>query len=230
MTSVHIDTSSLSKTVDAIHDALFYKQALSAEDRKRVALWIAGRQGLEGAYAGTFAGFADERAKGIALFTGERITSASARHILGEEACRALQMLRVRERVITTALSRAEEGLIGCLERAAAKTGSNSGIYCCGKCSVGVWRHLLAGGLDRQEERLRAGVRYLRVHRAGEKKWRRFPFWYTVLALHEMDFPEASQELRYVASELEREAARTSTPGQYASRRRELAKRALSRI
>ena len=70
-------------------------------ERGQAARSIAGRQGLPGAYGGTFAGFASERSKGIVLFTGERIASASARHILGEEASRALRQLRVRDLKVT---------------------------------------------------------------------------------------------------------------------------------
>src|SRR5262245_45918775 len=82
-----VHAESLSQTLDAVSAALFEGRALSAAERKAVAAWIAARQGLPGAYAGTFAGFSDERQRGIVVFTGERITSASARHILGEEAC-----------------------------------------------------------------------------------------------------------------------------------------------
>ena len=85
---VHAD--SLSRTVDAIHLAEFERRQIPAAQRRAAAHWIAARQGLPGAYGGTFAGFDMERKNGIALFTGERITSASARHILGEEACRGL--------------------------------------------------------------------------------------------------------------------------------------------
>jgi hypothetical protein len=108
--------------------------------------------GAAGAYGGTFAGFASERSNGIVLFTGERIASASARHILGEEASRALRLLRVRDRSVTRALDAADEGLMQCLARAAEDPRkSNPGLYCCGKCSVGLWRNLLAGGLTRRE-------------------------------------------------------------------------------
>jgi hypothetical protein len=100
----------------------------------------------------------------------------------------------------------------------------------CGKCSVGVWRSLLAGGLDRQEERLRHGARHLRSVRDGEYGWRRFPFWYTVLALTEMDGDEASTELRYAAPALEAEARRAVPSAVYARRRHELAARALHRL
>ena len=153
-----IHEASLSETVDATNAALFDSQKLSLEERKRVARWIAARQGLPGAYGDTFAGFAAELKCGICLFTGERITSASARHILGEEACRVLQLLRVSDSAVKSALQRAMDGLTRCLQRAALDPcNSNPGRYCCGKCTVGLWRNLLAGGLDRQEERLRKG-------------------------------------------------------------------------
>ena len=87
---VLISRASLSQTVDAINAAYFYRRTLAAAERGQAARWIAARQGLDGAYGGTFAGFPAERSKGIVLFTGERIASASARHILGEEASRVL--------------------------------------------------------------------------------------------------------------------------------------------
>jgi hypothetical protein len=226
-----IDTTSLSQTVDAVNAAQFDGRALAASERSQVARWIAARQGLPGSYGGTFAGFPSERSKGIALFTGERIASASARHILGEEASRALRLLRVRDRGVTRALKAANDGLMRCLARAAEDPAKrNPGLYCCGKCSVGLWRNLLAGGLDRREERLRRGALHLRSARDGEHGWRRFPFWYTVLALSEMDSSEATAELKYAASALERVASRALASGVYARRRQQLATRALSRL
>jgi hypothetical protein len=186
---------------------------------------------LPGAYGGTFAGFPSERSTGIVLFTGERIASASARHILGEEASRALRLLRVQERSIARALEAADDGLMRCLARAAEDPRpGNPGLYCCGKCSVGLWRNLLAGGLDRREERLRRGALHLRSVRDGERGWRKFPFWYTVLALSEMDSREATAELKYAAPALERAAGRAVRPTVYARRRQELAARTLNSL
>src|SRR5262249_41127789 len=127
-----IDRTSLSRTVDAINAAQFAGRALAATERRRVARWIVARQGLPRAYAETFAGFPPERSKGIVLFTGERIASASARHILGEESSRALRLLRVRHRRITDALGSADAGLLQCLARAEADPrNGNPGLYCC---------------------------------------------------------------------------------------------------
>jgi hypothetical protein len=226
---VLISRTSLSQTVDAISAAQFSGRTLSPAERRQAARWIAGRQGLPGAYGGTFAGFPSERAKGIVLFTGERIAFASARHILGEEASRALRQLRVRESDVTRALQRADDGLMRCLARAAEDPRRrNPGLFCCGKCTVGLWRNLLAGGLDRREERLRRGASHLRSMRDGEHQWRTFPFWYTVLALSEMDNAEAKRELQYAAPALERAASRPAASAVYARRRHELAARTLS--
>jgi hypothetical protein len=226
-----IDKASLSQTVDAINAAYFAKRPLAAADRGQAARWIAGRHGLPGAYGGTFAGFPAERVNGIVLFTGERIMSASARHILGEEASRALRQLRVRDATVNRALESADRGLMRCLERAAeGPRGSNPGLFCCGKCSVGLWRNLLAGGLDRREERLRDGAAHLRSVRDGDHGWRKFPFWYTVLALSEMDSTTATAELKYAAPALERAASRAVPSAVYGRRRHELAVRALNRL
>ena len=226
-----INRSSLSQTVDAITAAHVDGRALTASERGEAARWIAGRQGLPGAYADTFAGFPAERSKGIALFTGERIASASARHILGEESCRALRQLRVRDAHVTRALERADSGLMQCLERAAQDPrNTNPGLFCCGKCSVGLWRNLLGGGLDRREERLQRGAAHLRSMRDGNRQWRRFPFWYTVLALADMDSAEAKTELTYAAPELERVAGRAAPSSVYARRRHALAARTLERL
>ncbi|HVM08468.1 MAG TPA: hypothetical protein VM345_08405 [Acidimicrobiales bacterium] len=94
-----------------------------------------------------------------------------------------------------------------------------------------MWRNLLAGGLDRRHERLERGVgEFLRSSRLGDGKWRAFPFWYTVLALVEMDLPEARDELLYAAPVLERAVGRTGAATPYARRRNDLARRALERV
>lgn len=225
-----IDEGSVSATLDAVNAALFEGRELRASERKRVARWLVARHGLAGAYANTFAGFDGERKAGILTFTGERITSASARHILGEETCRTLRMLAVSDKAVERALDAAEQGL---RERFAhwrdVRRGS-PGLFCCPKCSVGLWRNLLAGGLDEQRERLRQGVSELRKHRDGHGKWRGFPFWYATLALHEMAGPEAKAELKYAAPLLERTLKRAPAGSVYAKRRHELACRALSRV
>lgn len=89
-----LDTRSLAGTLDAVNEALFFDIRIARSEIRRVAQWLAGRQGLPGSYAGMFAPTSRDRARGIRLFTGERISSGAATgHILGEEACRALLLL-----------------------------------------------------------------------------------------------------------------------------------------
>jgi hypothetical protein len=226
-----INRTSLSQTVDAVSAAFFDNRPPATPDRAGAARWIAARQGLPGAYAGTFAGFPAERANGIVLFTGERIASASARHILGEEASRALRLLAVRDCGVTGALAAADAGMAQCLARAAEDPRRrNPGLFCCGKCSVGLWRNLLSGGLDRRDERLQRGAAHLRPVRDDRHGWHKFPFWYTVLALSEMDSGEARAELTHAAPALEREASRRLPSTTYARRRHELAIRTLGKL
>ena len=88
------DARSLAGTIDAVSDALFFGRGIPRNEARRVAIWLAGRQGLPGSYAGMFAPMSRDYAEGIRLFTGERISSRAATgHILGEEACRALLLL-----------------------------------------------------------------------------------------------------------------------------------------
>jgi hypothetical protein len=229
--STLIHQNSLSATVDAVNEAFFFGRKIPTPDRRDAARWIAARQGLPGAYGALFAGVGAERAAGIRVFTGERMTSASARHILGEESCRALLLLGTSESQAAAALARATGWMIDRVEQAAGDSPRNTlGTYCCGKCTVGLWRNVLAGGLDRQDERIGTGLSKLRARRDGNGEWRTFPFWYTVLTLVEMDRPAARMELRYAAARIEAEAKRAPGSTGHAARRNALARRALEQL
>jgi hypothetical protein len=88
---------------------------------------------------------------------------------------------------------------------------------------------LLAGGLDRQAERLERGVSSLRGVRDGEGQWRGLPFWYTALALSEMDLSGARRELKYARPVFERALSKKPGSSVYARRRHALATRVLER-
>jgi hypothetical protein len=225
----------LALTVDAVNEAFFYGKPITPQERLRAARWIAQRQGKPGSYADTFALLDRERAQGVRLFTGERITSAAARHIMGEEACRALRLLKAKDRAATEALRLATESLAGHLHFSEMNprdlnTGGNPGIYCCGKCSVGLWRHITAGGFDRREQRLAAGLAWLRAHRRDDGRWRRFPLWYTLSALVEMDLRPAADEMRHAARWCEGAVKRPPRDNAWSVRRAELARRVLGRL
>ena len=222
-----VNKSSLAATIDALSEAFFFGRALSGPQRQAAAEWIASRQGLPGSYAGMFAPTEKDRAKTFRVFTGEGgLGRAGMRHVLGEEACRALILLDVPDRKVRDALNRAGAGMI---ERMTEKPNRASGMYCCGRCSAALWRHLAVGGLTGTERLLAAGLKTLKAHRDPAKpgRWRRFGFWYTLLALSEIDLPSARAELRYAAPACERALKRSATGDTYPQRRKELARRVL---
>ena len=221
-----IDTSSLANTLDSVADSFFNGIPIPHTDQQDAAEWIAGRQGLPGSYADMFAPTDNDFADGIRLFTGEKVSSrAGTAHVLGEEACRALLMLDVRFASVRKPLERATTGMLKRLQES-----PSIGMYCCGTCSVALWRHLSAGGLDNCERRLAAGIRELKSHREGNGRWKRFPFYYSLFALSDIDLPAAVREIRYAAPVLERLLNRSPKEDIYDGRRRALAEKAMASI
>lgn len=228
MKIVHVN--SLAMTLDALNDGFFAGRKLTSTERSDAINWIAGRQGLPGSYRGMFAPTPLDYQRGIWLFTGERVVSGAAiGHILGEEASRALLMLDRRSVPARAALERSNKNMIKAL--ATCETPNRPrGFYCCGTCTAAMWRHLAAGGLNQPRKRLSHGLKVLRKYRDGTGKWRRFPFYYTLLALNEIEVKEALAEMRYAAPLCEKYLERSRAKGRIAARRRALMERILAKL
>ena len=225
-----VNAGSLAATLDAVNDALFHGRTLSRSEKAEVAEWIAGRQGLPGSYAGMFAATERDAKEGVTVFTGEKVRSGAAtRHILGEEACRALILLDVPLAGVRDALKRASAGMTVRLRQACGRPSVIPGTYCCGICTCSLWRHLAVGGLEKGERWLAAGMRALKAHRIDDGKWRRFPHYYTLLALSEIDLPSALEEMRYAAPACERGLKRCRSEDKFIRRRRLLLERVLAK-
>jgi hypothetical protein len=219
----------LERTLDAINEAFFNGRLLTYAQRLEAARWIAGRHGQPRAYANMFAPTGHDLQKGIRVFTGEKIsTKAGTSHVLGEEACRALILLEVSEASVLLAIEEAEAGIRARVEEAEKRSPNSMGLYCCGICSVSFWRHLIVGGVNWSEKRLVAGQRQLKDHRSGGGKWKRFPYWYALLALSEMDGAAAREERRYAAPVLERYLKRKAKMDPIGKRHHAVAERVLS--
>ncbi len=236
MTKGLLNRQSLGATVDAVNEALFTGRKIPAAEATRVAEWIASRQGRERSYHGLFAPTKRDGREGMTFFTGETIsTQAGTAHSLGEEAYRVLLRLDAGGRAVREAMDRAAgemiERLFDARRREMNAGRSFCGEFCCGTCSAALWRTLCAGGFPEldSEEWLAGGVAALRAHREGPR-WRRFPFYYTVLALSEMpEIPGVREELRHAAGSLERSARAARGKEPYTTRRRLLAERVLGR-
>jgi hypothetical protein len=223
-----VDPGSLGATLDAINEALFFAKPVSQQDKTAAAGWIAARQGLPGAYAGMFAPLPQDLRTGVTLFTGERVTSqAGTKHLLGEEACRAMRLLAPLSANAAQALARADAAMN---QRLRANEDLNRGRYCCGTCSVAVWRNMQAGGLRPSEQFLATGLAHLNSRRDGRGRWRSYPYYYALLCLSELPQPLVLAELHYAAPGCERLVKRRLRAGNvYAGRRFEVAQQVLSR-
>jgi len=210
-------------------EIFFEGRLLTYAQRVEVASWIAKRHGQPRAYADMFAPTALDFKQGARVFTGEKMTSqAGTAHVLGREACRALILLEVPEPDVLKVMEEAEAGIRARVEASEKRDPDSTGWYCCGTCSVSFWRHLIVGGVNWSERRLLAGQAKLKQQRTGKGKWKRVPYWYTLLALSEMGGALAREERRYAAPGLERYLKRKVKADSTNARRRTVAKRVLA--
>lgn len=215
-----IHHNSLAATLDAVNEAFFNGWPWSKADEEEAARWIAGQQVRGGRQAGLFAPTEDDYQEGVRLFTGERLqTKLATRNILTAEAARALILFDRGEGI----LERTNRWLLEQCFASACTVGE------CAHSTVGLMRYLAVGGLADSEEQLNAHLVVLSQHRDGKGRWRRFPFYYTLLALSETDLPAAVEEMRYAAPACERFLRRSPKDDVFASRRRAVVERVLAR-
>lgn len=85
------------------------------------------------------------------------------------------------------------------------------------------------GGLKNAKRELQAGIKNLKLHRDRSGRWRKYPFYYTLLALSEIDLPSAVKEMQYASRLCESLLKRTPKRDKYSQRRRFLAEKILSK-
>jgi hypothetical protein len=213
---------SLAATLDAVNEELFNGGSLSAAQAEEVSRWLAGRQRGSGSQAGLFVPTEYDYEEGTRLFTGEKLrTKLATRNVLTAEAGRVLALLGDPSPGVRGALERAD----GWLSRQCF-----AGTCTIGECAhsmAGLMRYLAAGEGAGREARLEGHVRTLSRCRNGKGRWQRFPFYYTLLALTEIDLPVAVEELRYAAPACRRFLRREADEDAYARRCRAVVQRAL---
>jgi hypothetical protein len=193
-----LNTQSLAQTIENLNEAYFNKVEISKTEKISIAKWIASRQGGPRAYANMFAPMPEDWSWGFKLFTGEKITSnAAISYCLGQEACRVLTKLAVKDDHVHSALKNAIEGLA---ERIKFHN-FPKGYYCCAKCTTVYWNYLLTD-IDKNAGLLKAGVKMLKERRIGNGKWREFPFWHSLFVLTQLPTEISGSELKYAAASL----------------------------
>jgi hypothetical protein len=90
---------------------------------------------------------------------------------------------------------------------------------------------MAVGGLsDAVPDRwLRDGIRTLNSNRTGDGKWKRYPFYYTLLTLTEIDSASARKEMNYAAPTCEKILRRSPRDDRWDQRRRAVLERVLQK-
>jgi hypothetical protein len=218
-----IDSESLVKSLDRVNEKLLFGEDVPPAEGYELARWVASRQGVKGAYRGMFAPTPSDFEQGIRLFTGERLFSASARHIMGQEAARIVWLFGRQDPVILDAYHRATGWMRDNLEF------SQTGTFCCGRCTMAFWRHVWVGDFENKAAFVTRGLQALHDIRLGDGHWRTVPFFYAIYTLLDLDMEPARQELRYARPAME-SYLRRAHPGDYSKRKTALLVRALERV
>ncbi len=225
-----IDSNSLYRTLDNLNQRFLNNDKLTLKERTEAAHWISARQGLKGSYAGMPAP-AEKDFNGIRLFTGEYIDSiASIGHILGEESLRALYLLNINDDRTSKVMTGFKSGLYKAIKKQYSLGRYAEGTFCCGKCTAALWRNLSAEGVNKNKKSLVSGIKYLKSHRDGKGKYKRFPFFYTILALSDINLPESKAEIEYASVLLRKYVNRKETDDVYGNRKKVISYKALELI
>lgn len=224
-----VSARSLSETLDRINQAYFYDALPAKAERARAIEMILSRAATPNSYTGKTFGLTatDERGR-THTFTGEALPSpASRNHIHAEEACRCLIILSGGAARRAPALSAATESLLTAIRRGETM-GAHPGTFCCGPCTVALWRHMAVGGLGEYAKTLNTGLSKLDAMRDGKGTWRRFPFFYTLSALAEVRaLPSAKRALKYALPECEKRVNQLKPTSEFSRRKRDLLQRIL---
>jgi hypothetical protein len=218
-----LEPTSLIKTIDNINERFLYGETISQEDGLEAAQWIATQQGKKGSYRDLFAPTQADFMQGIRVFTGERLESASARHIMGQEAARAVWLLGSTNPIIKSVYESATSWMNEVPDF------KQTGTFCCGKCTLAFWRHFWVGNFENKIASLHKGVQVLKNHRLGDGKWRRFPFFYAIYTLLDIDMEPVHAELEYARPAMERYVKNART-GVFSDRRIAIFIKALEKI
>jgi len=122
--------------------------------------WVSGRLGLRRGYGGSFAMTEEDWQYPFRLWTGEKLSSRAGRsHAIVQGVMKMLYEIEQEtgERIFT------REG----------RSRDRSGIYCCGTCSVSLWRAMNRGAYSDQRDFLRRGMEELKGHRTGKNTSKR---------------------------------------------------------
>ena len=213
-----LNTDSLILTVDHFNEAVFREDDWRDEADSIVA-WVSEQLG--GGYWGSFAMTESDWERPFHLFTGEKITTRAGRsHVLAQETNRMLEIIEKELGSSIEAKAISEARLAERIFENEQSVALSTGDYCCGTCSVSLWRCLQAGGYPQYAKALENGMHTLTGFREEKGGWRRYPFYYTLLCLSEVTNEDAVSEIRHqLPTILRRKKMLRSKDDQFSKRR-----------
>ncbi len=212
--------SSLMKTIDNFNERILFSEPISQEEKLEATRWILTQQGKKGSYRKMFAPTDADFEQGIRLFTGERLQSASARHIMGQEAARLIWLFGSADPIVRAAHERASDWMADSHEF------QETGTFCCGRCTLAFWRHFRVGNFENKTGLISKGLQTMKQYRFADGKWSRYPFFYSIYTLVDLDLTPAREELTYARPLMER-YLKHPREGTYSKRRIRILQRAL---
>jgi len=191
-------------------------------DLEQVVEFIVGQQVCFGHDAGTFVESRNVSRCKARVYTGEKLqTHLAAKNILAVESARALVLSGSDSEDVRSSIALVETW---------AENQCFSEFCATGECrhsSIGFIRYLNA--LEKTE-RLEHMVTKLSKFRDGKGGWKGFPYFFTLLALTEIDSPLVDDELEYALEFTEKRFKRNRSEEPFTSRRNEILLRLQNRF
>ncbi len=217
--------TNLAETLDLINEALFYNYPMSKTQMIEAVTWICQQQNKSGKSAGMFIVTAADYRSETRLFTGEKLkTKLARRNILTQEAARVLALSNISSDEVKATLVYANRWMLQSCYAAE---------YCAmGECrhsAIGFMRYLTVSKLEDSEQRLENHIQVLKKRRDGKGRWNGFPFYYTLLALSEINLPSAIRELQYSIPACKRSLKRTTGTDKFSRRRQAIIQKVLTK-
>ena len=110
--------------------------------------------------------------------------------------------------------------LVKTIDAVHVENGHEFGTFCCVTCTCSLWRNAASGGFKSSEKLLDAGLEILKSNCDGKGRWGRYPFYYTVLTLCNVDSPKSKTELKYCRIACEKSLKRLSKKNDIISKRK----------
>ena len=230
----------LAETVAQVSHAHFFGEILTQQEAKAAKRLIVSRYGQDipdairkaakphprwASIPKSFNLTEEERRRNPTTFTGEPLANASLRMVHSREAARALFIVGA---ILGDTPPEALTLCDSVRETATGLKKQGTPLFCCGPCTVSVWRLAGIGARVADDGALDHLLSALRTHRDNEGAWRRFPFFYTLLALLELDHSRANAELEYALPACERKRKGLKPGSVIAARRIAVLDRVLS--